>query len=131
MLEKQVITVNGAGETLYAVPSPTRTNFVWTTPNDIHLLLYHYTTAIRSPIVQDHKDKMDAINVFVNYRYSENAVWDKGNETAVKLYQVAYAEAFANAAISFYKMYYGKHHVYVIIVINKVTTNFISMCFFT
>lgn len=92
-LEEATIEVNDS-EAVDAVPSPKN---IKPSPNDDD-----YFAATTSPTINDHVDKIDAIQAEIHAYY-------RNNDQYREAYQTQYAKAFGNAAIKFYAKYYGEY----------------------
>ena len=96
-LEDQVLTINGIDEDTTAVPSPTN---VSPYPNEDD-----YFAATTSPSVNDHLDKVDALQAEIHKYYRDH----DGDDIIRGLYQDEYAKAFGNAVINFCGKFYGEY----------------------
>ena len=96
-LEAEGITINGVSESLSAVPSQQNKSPF---PNE-----KDYFGATKSPVTNDHRDKVSAIQCEIHKDYRDKP----GGKAIREQYQAEYSRAFGNAAVDFFMDFYGEY----------------------
>ena len=96
-LEAEGITINGEIQSLSAVPSQENESPF---PNEDD-----YFGATKSPVTNDHRDKVSAIQCEIHKDYRDNP----GGKVIRELYQAEYSRAFGDAAVDYFMDFYGEY----------------------